>query len=79
MLARGLMQRGIPALFTSGQVAVARANSDAACGLIAKPYDPQTVMQSLSVLRELAAGRRPSALPRRLELFEGNRFNPAGK
>lgn len=76
MLARCLMERGVPALFTSGQIAIARANPDAACGLIAKPYDPQTVMQALVVLRELAAGRRPATLPRRLELFAGNRFNP---
>jgi DNA-binding response OmpR family regulator len=70
-LARALMARGVGVLFTSGQIATAHANSDAAHGLIAKPYDPQTVIDSIAVIEEIAAGRRPQTIPLRLELFGG--------
>ncbi len=68
-LARGLMARQTKVLFTSGQTATARANPDAAWGLIAKPYDPRTVILAMEALESLAAGRRPTAVPMRLELF----------
>lgn len=68
-LARMLMARHTKVLFTSGQTATARANRDAACGLITKPYDPQTVLLSMEAVQALADGRRPERLPLRLELF----------
>ena len=75
-LARALMALHIKVLFTSGQTETARANRDAACGLIAKPYDPRTVLLSVEALQMLADGRRPERLPLRLELFVGE---PAGE
>ena len=68
-LSRRLMAQGTKVLFTSGQTATARANRDAAWGLITKPYDPRTVLLSLEVVQNLADGRPPERMPMRLELF----------
>lgn len=76
-LARRLMRRGVGTLFTSGQIATARANPDAACGLVAKPYDPRTVLLAIEVVKDMAAGRQPAAVPLRLELF--STLNPKEK
>lgn len=68
-LARRLTAGRAKVVFTSGQTATAHANRDAACGLIAKPYDPQTVLRAVAFLQALAEGHRPEGVPLRLELF----------
>lgn len=68
-LARALMALHTKVLFTSGQTETAHANRDAACGLIAKPYEPRTVLLAMEALQMLADGRRPERLPLQLELF----------
>ena len=70
-LARTLKERwDVPCLFTSGLVIEARAASDIALGLIGKPYDPDEVVEAVATVGELLAGRQPSRLPKRLELFQ---------
>lgn len=69
-LARALRDRyGTPCLFLSGQISEARANRDAACGIIAKPYDPTVVLRAIEVVDQLRHGRVPQQVPPQLELF----------
>jgi DNA-binding response OmpR family regulator len=69
-LARTLKERwDVPCLFMSGLVIEARAASDIALGLIGKPYDPDEVVEAVAFVGELLAGRQPSRMPKRLELF----------
>ena len=71
-LARTLKdQHAVPSLFVGGQVNAARANQDAAMGLLRKPYDPASLAVSLPVAAEvLSRGRPPPPnVPRALELF----------
>ena len=71
-LARALMARhGMTSMFVSGQVLCARANADAALGLLRKPYAPEDLTQCASVAQALLDGQELSALPPHglLELF----------
>ena len=70
-LARALRQRwGVPSFFLSGQSSEARANRDAALGLISKPYRSETVLKAIDLAEALRAGQTPpAALPHELELF----------
>ena len=71
-LARALMARhGMTSMFVSGQVLCARANADAALGLLRKPYAPEDLTQCASVAQALLDGQEFSALPPHglLELF----------
>jgi DNA-binding response OmpR family regulator len=69
-LARWLRKElGVPCYFVSGQVAQARANCDAALGVLPKPFDFKSLIQSIGVAEDLMTGRRPRTLPRGLELF----------
>ena len=69
-LARALRDRhGAPSLFLSAQLVMARANKDAALGVIGKPYDPEVVLVAIGVVDELKHGRRPASIPYELELF----------
>ena len=70
-LARELLTRGTPSLFVSGQGMEARANRDAAIGLIEKPYSPEVVLKAIDVARLIFEGRSPApdSIPRGLELF----------
>ena len=71
-LARMLTARfGLPCLFASGQPETARANKDAAVGLLHKPYSDQELQAAMPVLQEKLAGGHPPppALPRGLEMF----------
>jgi DNA-binding response OmpR family regulator len=60
---------GVPCYFVSGQVAQARANCDAALGVLPKPFEFKALIESIRVAEDLITGRPPRALPRGLELF----------
>lgn len=68
-LARGLQQLGIPSLFLTGQQANARANADAALGLIPKPYTATSVCRSMEIVAAMLAGRAHPARTGVLEVF----------
>jgi two-component system, response regulator PdtaR len=71
-LARQLHERfGIPTLFVSGQVATARANRDAALGLLPKPYDIDDLVAAAAYMEALIGGGGAPlpARPGALELF----------
>ncbi len=71
-VARSLKGRfDVATLFLSGQREVARANTDAALGYIAKPYRLNDVVRSVEIAMLVAAGvAAPArATPRTLELF----------
>lgn len=71
-LAREFKARwALACLFASGQAGQARASADAALGSIAKPYDPDEVVEAVAAVGELLAGRQPRRVPPRLELFGG--------
>lgn len=57
-LARCLMkQHGVTTLFVSGQVLAARANADAALGLLRKPYAPEELTHCAYVAQALLHGQ----------------------
>jgi DNA-binding response OmpR family regulator len=69
-LARTLKQRhGVHSLFVSGQAAQARQNSDAALGVLVKPFAFEALVDCVPVAAELIQGRRPASTPRGLEIF----------
>lgn len=77
LLARTLQQLGIPSVFLSAQHNVARANSDAALGLIAKPYALQSIRESLQIVEAMLAGHAPPKDTGALELFPTSRRSPS--
>lgn len=69
-LARELKARlGVPSIFVTGQLAQARQASDAALGVLPKPFNFQSLVQTVPVAQALEQGRRPARLPLGLELF----------
>lgn len=68
-LARTLKELGVPSLFLTAQPEAARANTDAALGLIEKPYITRDVRDSLDVVAAVLAGRKPATYTSALELF----------
>ena len=75
-LARDMRARwGTPCLFMTAQSNVARANRDAALGILDKPYDPETVLACIDVMKEIMDGGNPPppAIPYGLELFPTTR------
>lgn len=83
-LARSLLdQHGISSMFISGQILTARANADAALGLLRKPYAPEDLTLCAQVARALLDGQSLAALPAHnaLEIFQTarsrNLFQPA--
>lgn len=75
-LARAMQARwGTPSLFMTAQGQQARANQDAALGLLGKPYDLDTVLASVEIAKEVIDGRNPPPppVPRGLELFAQTR------
>jgi ActR/RegA family two-component response regulator len=67
--ARLLMERhGCPSLFLTGLPDRARANEDAALGVIAKPADPKVVLAAIETARHVLAGK-PRGSPPQLVLF----------
>jgi CheY-like chemotaxis protein len=77
-LARSLKVRlGIPAVFVTGQITQARQASDAAVGVLSKPFHFDSLVQTVTVATALAEGRRPARLPRGLEVFDSGCFAAA--
>ncbi|MFK7701463.1 response regulator [Pseudomonas caspiana] len=71
-LARRLLdQHGLSSMFISGQILTARANADAALGLLRKPYAPQDLALCAQVARALLDGQSLAKLPAHnaLEIF----------
>lgn len=56
-------------IFASGQTETARANRDAAMGLLQKPYSDCALSDAMPVLAALLAGSAPPPLPPGLELW----------
>jgi CheY-like chemotaxis protein len=73
-LARELGRRGVRCIFATGQPDRAREQSDAAVGLIAKPYSPGTVIEVVRLFEALFAGERLARVPRGLELSVAGRW-----
>ena len=69
-LARDLKRRyGVPSLFVTGQIVQARQNSDAALGVLVKPFAFEALVACIPVAAELVRGATPARLPRGLEVF----------
>jgi CheY-like chemotaxis protein len=71
-LARALMARhGMTSMFVSGQVMSAHANTDAALGLLRKPYAPEDLTHCAQIAQALLDGQEFSTLPtcEALEIF----------
>ncbi|HVI32354.1 response regulator [Phenylobacterium sp.] len=69
-LARDLKARlGVPSIFVTGQLAQARQARDAALGVLPKPFNFRSLVQSVPVAEALGQGRQPTRLPHGLELF----------
>jgi two-component system, response regulator PdtaR len=70
VLAHALHGRwGLLVIFASSQEAEARQARDVALGCIRKPYEPETVLRSVELAREIKDGGRPAAVPAGFELF----------
>jgi CheY-like chemotaxis protein len=61
----------IPCVFITAEPAAARANADAALGVIAKPYSPTDLNRSIHALNMILLGvtPHPYEIPAALELF----------
>jgi DNA-binding LytR/AlgR family response regulator len=72
--ARGMNKHhGLVSLFVTEHPERARQATDAALGVLMKPYDRDTVLRALEVASTLLARRQPSGdLPAGLELFHAN-------
>jgi CheY-like chemotaxis protein len=69
-LARDLRRRlGVPSIFVTGQVNQARQNSDAALGVLTKPFAFEALVDCVPAAAELVCGRTPARPPRGLEIF----------
>lgn len=69
-LARDLRRRwGVHSLFVTGQITQARQNSDAALGVLAKPFAFESLVACVPAAAELVSGRTPPRIPRGLEVF----------
>jgi DNA-binding response OmpR family regulator len=70
-LARRFAELAIPAVFVSGQGALARAHSDLALGYISKPFNPADVPGSIAAIDTLLGGSVPHerVVPGALQLF----------
>lgn len=70
-LARTLRQRfGVPSIFVTGQIAQARQASDAALGVLSKPFAFDALVDCVPAAAELVCGRTPARSPRGLEIFQ---------
>lgn len=73
-LARAIKARfGVPCIFVTGQLFQARQNSDAALGVLPKPFAFDALVDCVPAAAEIACGRAPSRPPRGLEIFARQR------
>lgn len=78
-LARDLRRRmGVPSIFVTGQINQARQNSDAALGVLTKPFAFEALVDCVPAAAELVCGRTPACPPRGLEIFPRS-FAPRDK
>ena len=78
-LARDLRRRlGVPAIFVTGQINQARQNSDAALGVLPKPFAFEALVDCVPAAAELVCGRPPTRPPRGLEIFHRT-YAPVGR
>lgn len=69
-LARDLRRRfGVPSIFVTGQINQARQNSDAALGVLSKPFAFDALVDCVPAAAELVCGQTPARPPRGLEIF----------
>jgi DNA-binding response OmpR family regulator len=69
-LARCLHQlHGIRSLFASSRACEARQGSDAALGLLNKPYSPDDLVLAVAAADTIMAGGRPVHVPQGMEVF----------
>ena len=69
-VARLLRDRhGTTSLFLTGQLEAARSASDAAAGLIPKPYDLGAVVRAIDAVARIRLGQLPETMPAQLEVF----------
>ena len=70
-IARDLRSQGIAPVFVTGQVQLARDNSDFAVGVIGKPFEPNDVVDAIEVVDcQLRGGSPPPpTVPAAFELF----------
>ena len=62
-------QHRISCIFLTVQAAQARQAKDAALGLVAKPYDPRELLDTVEAVAAIRSGRIPPRSPLPLELF----------
>ena len=60
---------GTTCIFLTAQLDRARAAKDVAVGVITKPYDPNSLLQTVEVAADIRTGLIPTTVPRHLELF----------
>ena len=69
-VARLLRDRhGTTSLFLTGQLEAARSASDAAAGLILKPYNLGAVVCAIDAVAQIRLGQSPETMPPQLEVF----------
>ena len=69
-LARALThEHGTSCIFLTANTHHARSGSDAAVGVVTKPYDSSHLLQTVDYVAALRGGQIPSTTPRHLELF----------
>ncbi|WP_407291753.1 response regulator [Stutzerimonas zhaodongensis] len=71
-LARNLRKHyGIASMFVSGQIEAARNNTDAALGLLRKPYEPSDLSRCVAIAQALINGFTvlPQPVPASLEVY----------
>jgi DNA-binding response OmpR family regulator len=73
-LAAELRRHGVACVFATGQPGRAREHRELALGLVAKPYNPTTIMDAVRYFEALHAGERLARAPRGLELFGPDRL-----
>lgn len=72
-IARELLKLHIPALFVSAIVPTEPDAKESAIGLLHKPIDEQRLVESIRLVQEVTAGRKPARLPHGFEPFRMRR------
>jgi DNA-binding response OmpR family regulator len=69
-------QFATPSIYISGAAWRVAANQDCAWGSVAKPYDVETIVETVRVVARLLSGREPGSLPDGLTLFQSAVVQP---